>query len=184
VQLQPGYLAAADADHLLVTLRKTLSWRSDSVRLFGREHRIPRLHQWYGDIGTEYRWSGLTMSPLPWAPALEALRHRLEQDLRQSFNSVLANLYRDGNDSMGWHADNEPELGPQPVIASLSLGAVRDLQLRRSGDTRVASTIPLTHGSLLLMQGDTQRNWQHALPRRRPVREPRINLTFRLIRQR
>ena len=181
LRLRGDYLGPEEADRLLRSLRNTVPWQSDTVRVFGREHPIPRLHQWYGDAGTDYRWSGLTMSPLAWTPELDDLRRRLEQDLDCRFNSALANLYRDGNDSMGWHADNEAELGPAPLIASVSLGAGRDLQLRRAGETRTHTTVPLTHGSLLVMAGDTQRNWQHALPRRRRVRQPRINLTFRLI---
>lgn len=184
LKLCRAYLPAARADALLSTLLTEVPWRADSVRLFGRSHPIPRRHQWYGDSAASYRWSGLTMTPLPWMPELAALRQALEQDLGCHFNSVLANLYRDGNDSMGWHADNEPELGDAPRIASLSLGAQRDLQLRPAGTTRVAHTLPLPHGSLLLMGGDMQHNWQHALPRRLRVRQPRINLTFRLIHRR
>ena len=184
LQLWPGFLRPAEASALQQELAAGLAWQVDRVRLFGREHPIPRQHQWYGDEETSYRWSGLEMQPLPWTPELAALRDRLQMMTRVGFNSVLANLYRDGQDSMGWHADDEPELGRQPVIASISLGAERDLLLRRKtgrarGERSVKLRLP--HGSLLLMSGDTQHNWQHALPRRARLNEPRINLTFRRI---
>jgi alkylated DNA repair dioxygenase AlkB len=183
VMLQTPFLAAGEADVLLQRLLTGLDWQCDSVRLFGRSHPIPRLHQWYGDVGARYRWSGLTLDPHPWPPALEALRDRLQGCLGAQFNSVLANLYRDGADTMGWHADDEPELGSEPVIASLSLGAERDMLFRRrDGSGGRSRRIALPHGSLLVMAGPTQRNWQHALPRRRRVTTPRVNLTFRLVR--
>lgn len=123
------------------------------------------------------------MHPQHWLSELDELRKLLEGRLGLRFNSVLANLYRDGHDSMGWHSDNEPELGDEPAIASISLGAERDFLIRNC-DRRAAAekhVIPLTHGSLLLMQGKSQQDWQHALPKRRKVLAPRINLTFRLI---
>jgi alkylated DNA repair dioxygenase AlkB len=164
-------------------LMREVSWRRDCVQVFGRSHPIPRLHQWYGDPGSEYRWSGLTMRPEPWTATLHDLRIRVSEAVGHDFNSVLVNLYRDGGDSMGWHADDEPELGDNPTIASVSLGAERDLKLRyRQRDAREANrTISLESGSLLVMAGMTQRFWQHSLPKRRRVTEPRINLTFRRI---
>ncbi|MBT8421610.1 MAG: alpha-ketoglutarate-dependent dioxygenase AlkB [Gammaproteobacteria bacterium] len=184
LRLWPEFLPAGEADQLQQRLSAGLQWQRDSVKLFGREHPIPRQHQWYGDAGMRYRWSGLTMQPLPWTDELAELRERLRAATEITFNSVLANLYRDGNDSMGWHADDEPELGVRPVIASVSLGAERDLLLRRRagrerGERSVKVCLP--HGSLLLMSGATQQNWQHALPRRARISEPRINLTFRRI---
>lgn len=181
----PGFLPAAEATRLQQTLATSLDWQRDRVRLFGREHLIPRRHQWYGDSDASYSWSGLQMQPLPWTAELRDVRDRVAAVTATSYNSVLANLYRDGRDSMGWHADDESELGRDPVIASLSLGAERDLLFRRSDrgsrDAR-SRKLALTHGSLLLMTGSTQHNWQHALPKRTRVSEPRINLTFRLIR--
>jgi len=181
IRVWPAFLGVDEADRSLAHLRQDLPWRRDQVRVFGREHPIPRLHSWHGDSDARYRWSGLTQLPQAWTPALAALRERLEACLDRRFNSVLANLYRDGHDHMGWHADNEPELGDEPVIASVSLGAQRDFLLRYRGRGAAVETrrIALPHGSLLVMQGPTQQYWQHSLPRRLRVTEPRINLTFR-----
>jgi len=179
-----GFLPAAKATRLQQELTAGLEWRRDRVHVFGREHPIPRLHQWYGDPDARYRWSGITMQPQPWTSALAYLRDQVAVATDSQYNAVLANLYRDGGDTMGWHADNEKELGPQPVIASISLGAERDLLLRPScPDDRRGRTekVLLQRGSLLLMRGDTQCNWQHALPRRARVNTPRLNLTFRRI---
>jgi alkylated DNA repair dioxygenase AlkB len=182
--LWPAFLGGAAADRLMLQLRQELPWRRDRVQVFGRAHPIPRLHSWHGDGGARYRWSGLTQAPQAWTPALTELRDQLEAHLDCRFNSVLANLYRDGRDHMGWHADNEPELGPAPVIASISVGAERDFMLRYRGPGEPVDTsrIALPHGSLLVMQGSTQQYWQHSLPRRLRVAEPRINLTFRNVR--
>ena len=176
-----GFLADQEATLLLDELRHSLAWRQDTIRLFGKRHPIPRLHQWYGDHGASYKWSGLVMQPRRWPAPLVALKARIEAASGARFNSVLANLYRDGNDSMGWHADDEPELGKHPVIASLSLGANRDFLLRHRAKQRPTEYLSLGHGSLLLMAGATQQYWQHALPKRRRVSAPRINLTFRWI---
>lgn len=174
-------LPAREADALLAHLRDTLPWSQPQVRIFGKLRKIPRLQSWHGDCSASYRYSGLPLAPAPWTPALAGLRERIQELLHHPFNSVLANLYRDGRDSMGWHADNEPELGPAPWIASFSLGAQRDFALRRAGSTRTALLLPLRHNQLLLMPPAMQAHWQHALPRRLRVSEARINLTFRHI---
>jgi alkylated DNA repair dioxygenase AlkB len=186
MRLCPGWLGRAEADALLVTLREAIAWENHRIRLFGRELPSPRLSCWIGDPGTRYTYSRTRFEPRPWPRSLLDLRHRVERACDARFNSVLANLYRDGDDAMGWHSDDEPELGPTPVIASLSLGATRRFRLRpkraKAAVERVASLrIELEHGSLLRMAGDTQRNYQHALPRERLVRDARINLTFRWI---
>jgi len=175
-----GFLPSGEADALFALLRE-LEWTRDRVRIFGREHLSPRLSAWHGDAGVEYRYSGGNHIARPWTAELGMLRDRLFSALGVRFNFVLANFYRDGNDSMGWHADDEAVLGPNPVIASLSFGATRRLAFRerlRSASPR-RSAIALEHGSLLVMAGDSQRRWQHALPRSRRVLGPRINLTFR-----
>lgn len=177
----PCWLPPAEADALFTALRATIAWEVHRVRLFGREHPAPRLSCWIGDAGASYRYSGTRFEPHPWPAALRPVRERLRDELGTGFNSVLANLYRDGRDAMGWHADDEPELGPAPVIASVSLGATRRFLLRHrdEGERRLALDLP--HGSLLVMAGATQRLWRHALPRTaRPVGE-RINLTFRQV---
>ncbi|HLU12373.1 MAG TPA: alpha-ketoglutarate-dependent dioxygenase AlkB [Arenimonas sp.] len=181
LHLAAGWLGAEEADALFETLRAQVPWEVHRIRIFGREVDSPRLSCWIGDPDASYVYSRTRFEPRPWLPALLELRERLHADTGARFNSVLANLYRSGADAMGWHADDEPELGARPVIASLSLGASRRFLLRhrRERDRRLALDLP--HGSLLLMSGDTQANWQHALPRTARPAGPRINLTFRLI---
>jgi alkylated DNA repair dioxygenase AlkB len=175
------FLSAADADALLLRVRDEIPWEQHRLRLFGRELAAPRLSCWVGDKGAVYTYSATRFEPRPWTPALAALRERLNAALGTQFNSVLANRYRDGRDSMGWHADDEPELGAQPVIASLSLGAPRRFLLR-SRDRRQRAELLLTHGALLVMQGQTQVRTQHSLPKSPGTLGERINLTFRCIR--
>jgi len=181
VALDAAWLAPADAEALFSGLRDAIPWSVHRIRLFGRDVDSPRLSCWIGDPGTGYTYSGTHFAPNPWPFALRAIRARLAGELRVDFNSVLANLYRDGHDSMGWHSDDEPELGARPVIASLSLGATRRFVLKHRSDPSRKFALGLPHGSLLLMRGATQANYRHALPRTaRPV-GPRINLTFRRI---
>jgi len=175
------FLACAEADAALATLATAISWEQHRIRLFGREHLAPRLSCWIGDPGASYVYSRTRFEPRPWPAPLAALRDRVERACGARFNAVLANLYRDGNDAMGWHADDEPELGPQPVIASLSLGASRRFLLRGRDTPMIRLALALDHGSLLLMRGDTQRRYRHALPRTRRPCGSRINLTFRRI---
>lgn len=178
--LHERWLGPEDAARLFAELRETTAWRQESIRVFGRVHAVPRLQAWYGDEGVTYAYSGLHLEPLPWTAPLAELRARLHETLPEaSFDSALVNLYRDGRDSNGWHADDEPELGPRPTIASLSLGAVRRFRMKpRRGDAPPLS-LDLAAGSLLVMAGTTQRDWLHAVPKTaRPVGE-RINVTFR-----
>ena len=180
VRLDPTWLAAEEAERLFAALQATIPWENHPVRLFGREYPAPRLSCWIGDADATYRYSGLVRTSHPWLPALAAMRDRLEVELDTRFDSVLANLYRDGRDAMGWHADDEPELGDAPVIASLSLGATRRFVLKHRREA-ARCALDLASGSLLVMQGATQANYRHALPRTaRPVGE-RINLTFRRV---
>ena len=180
--LDPAFLSAAEATNFLAELTTEAAWEQRSIRLFGQEFPQPRLTAWHGDAEARYTYSGLTWEPRPWTAALQVLRRRVEAATRTTFNSVLLNLYRDGRDSMGWHADDEPELGPAPAIASVSLGAPRRFRLRpRAGLGHAPLSLDLPHGSLLLMRGPTQQHWQHALPKTaRPV-GPRLNLTFRWV---
>jgi len=181
VSVDPTFLSAPRADALFAQLRPAIAWEIHRIRLFGRVVDSPRLSCWIGDAGTSYVYSGSRFEPRPWPDALSRLRDEISQTVGEHFNSVLANLYRDGRDSMGWHDDNERELGPQPVIASLSLGATRRfcLKHKRAGSTSVALELP--HGSLLVMRGDTQKNYRHALPKTAKAVGERINLTFRRI---
>jgi len=181
--LDPDWLPSDRAGALFTTLRAAIGWETHRIRLFGRELDSPRLSCWIGDPGVVYAYSGTRFQPRPWPAVLLPVRARLHAELGIDFNSVLANLYRDGRDSMGWHSDDEPELGPRPVIASLSLGATRRFMLKPRGDPGDKLALDLPSGSLLLMRGDTQRHYRHALPRTARQVGPRINLTFRLIRR-
>lgn len=171
------FLPASEADVLFNTLRDTASWEQS-----GRPGRLfPRLTAWYADPGLTYTYSGVTHHAIPWPPELLAVKERAEAAAGVPWNSLLLNYYRDGRDSIGFHADDEPELGADPVIGSISLGAERRFVLKHpaSGET-VALRLP--HGSLLVMGGTSQHHWRHGVPKtRRPV-GPRINLTFRYIR--
>lgn len=177
----PAWLPAARAAQLFAAMRSEIIWETHHLRLFGREVASPRLSCWIGDPGASYVYSNTRFEPRPWTPSLAALRDQISELAGVRFNSVLANLYRDGRDGMGWHSDDEAELGPQPVIASLSLGALRRFVLkhRRVPEKKLALDLPA--GSLLVMRGDTQRNYRHALPKTARVVGERINLTFRRI---
>ena len=177
----PHFLPPTIADDFLAQLTKTLEWRQDLIQLFGRPVAIPRLQAWYGDTDAHYRYSGLDLHPLPWTDELNQLRRLIQEQTDYRFNSVLANLYRDGQDSVGWHSDNEPELGTSPAIASLTLGAERRFCLRHKTHKEQVHQIQLAHGSLLLMAGETQQHWLHSLPKTKRPTKPRINLSFRQI---
>lgn len=176
----PAFYGATAADDHLQHLLDTLAWQSEQLFLFGRWVTVPRRMAWYGDVGADYRYSGVTHSPLPWTARLSALRRDMQTLCQLPFNSVLANLYRDGRDSMGCHADDEPELGAQPVIASISLGDSRVLRFRHP-QSRHRFDIALAHGDVLIMAGCIQQHWRHELPKTRQPKQARINLTFRHI---
>lgn len=181
VAFDPHWLAGDAAAALFDALRGTVPWEVHRIRLFGRTVDSPRLSCWIGDPGAAYTYSGTRFVPRPWPAPLLPVRERLRRELGVDFNSVLANLYRDGRDAMGWHADAEAELGPEPVIASLSLGATRRFALKARDDPTRKLVLELPAGALLVMSGMTQRRYRHALPRTaRPV-GPRINLTFRRV---
>ncbi len=172
----------ADAARLwFQRLRDEVPWERHRLRLFGREVESPRLSCWIGDPDAVYTYSGTRFTPHAWTPACSELRERVAVLCRERYNSVLCNLYRDGQDSMGWHSDDEAELGPQPCIASLSFGAARRFRLRHKRDPALRIELELRSGSLLLMAGLTQRSYRHDLPKSARVTGPRINLTFRTI---
>lgn len=175
------FLSPDEATATFHHLRDHIPWRQDSLRIGGKQIPIPRLQAWYGDPGTDYSYSGLRLQPLPWLAALEQLKQRIEDYSNTRYNSLLANLYRDENDSVGWHADNEPELGHNPVIASLSLGDTRDFQLKHRKHPEQKLKLPLHNGDLLIMKGPLQHHWLHHVPKSKPPCQPRINLTFRRI---
>ena len=186
VSLWLGFLPAAEAVQVYQDLRVDVDWEQESYVMYGREVASPRLTAWYGDPGRSYEYSGVRHEPIPWqrTPALSDLRERVQSATQASFNSVLLNYYRDGRDSVAWHSDDEADLGPRPVIASLSLGAARVFQFkRRDHAERPRIDLDLPSGSLLLMAGDCQRYWQHQIPKRKHLRDGRINLTFRWCRE-
>lgn len=175
----PRWLAPAEADALFKRLLREVPWEVHRIRMFGRLVDSPRLSCWIGDAEARYRYSGSLFEPRPWPQALAPVRARLEAEVGAAFNSVLANRYRDGRDAMGWHRDDEPGLGPQPVIASLSLGATRRFRLKPDDSVIAPLSLELPHGSLLVMRGQTQARCRHALPRTAKAVGERINLTFR-----
>ena len=182
VSYYPSFFSQEEADQVLKTLHTSLAWEQKPIVMFGKQLMQPRLVAWYGDSGIRYTYSGLQLEALPWTPLLFQIKKRVEAETAGTFNSVLCNLYRDGNDSMGWHSDDEAELGPDPCIASLSFGDERPFHLKHKMKKELASTkIQLGHGSLLLMQGSTQTYYKHQLPKSQKKRSPRINLTFRFI---
>jgi len=173
--------SADEARMLFDVLRATTAWHQEEIVLYGRRILQPRLTAWVGDAEASYRYSGLSLTPQPWNDALLHIRQQVERVTRTQFNSVLLNLYRDGRDSMGWHSDNEAELGNAPVIASVSFGQTRAFQLKpRARSSTRPVRIDLTPGSLLVMRGATQANFLHAVPKDR-TQDARINLTFRVI---
>jgi alkylated DNA repair dioxygenase AlkB len=179
IVIKPDLFTAGESARIFEQLKAQIRWRQDVMRFGRREVPQPRLTAWYGDDGKAYVYSGISNHPLPWTALLLALKAKAEGFAENAFNSVLLNYYRDGSDSVGWHADNEPELGRRPVIASLSFGATRTFELRRRTTGKVAK-LPLTSGSILVMRGTTQHNWVHRVPKE-PGSASRINLTFRFI---
>lgn len=175
-----GRFAALDLD----VLGAAIPWRQEHLFLHGRRVPVPRLSAWIADPGLDYTYSGLRHAPEPWPEVLERVRRECSQAAGVAFDAVLCNRYRDGADSVAWHADDEPELGPAPVIASVSVGAPRRFVLRRIDDPAERRELVLGHGDLVLMRPPTQRYWHHQIPKTaKPVGE-RINLTFRCLRGR
>ena len=181
LQYLPHWQPAGIADHWLSIVLADTPWEQSVVHLHGRDYPVPRRVAWYGDPQTSYGYSGQQHHPLPWTPLLASIRQQVEAQVGAPLNAVLLNLDRDGQDSMGWHSDDEAVLGRNPLIASLSLGGVRRFDLRRKGQGRIAHSLDLEHGSLLVMRGTTQHYWQHQVAKTRRHCEPRINLTFRWI---
>lgn len=177
----PDWYSHEQASNLYQRLTEELDWSQDKIFVYGKWHLIPRLQAWYGDSDTAYQYSGKRFLPKDWTQTLTQLRTQLGV-LGIQPNSVLANWYRNGHDKMGWHSDNEKELGDQPVIASVSLGATRSFHLKHRY-TGQRLDLELSSGSLLIMAGTLQKYWQHALPARKRITQGRINLTFRTVQQ-
>lgn len=177
----PDFLSAVEASTLFEQIMDEAHLQQGEVNLFGKRYSEPRLSAWYGDPNAHYTYSGKRQDPLPWLPVLTPLRQRISEAVNQPFNGVLLNLYRDGQDAMGMHSDDEKELGNAPCIASLSLGATRNFVLHHRLNATEKYTLDLLSGSLLVMKGQTQRLFKHGVPRQKHVQEPRLNLTFRYI---
>lgn len=182
VSIDRNFIPPEESDRLFADLTSNIAWEQKPIQFMGKTVMQPRLTAWYGDEGKSYTYSGLTVHPMPWTPTLLTLKARVEAEAKITFNSVLLNRYRTGQDSVGWHSDDEPELGTNPVIASVSLGATRKFQFKHKTNPDLKLSIELTNGSLLLMRGATQHFWKHQIPKTTKVLGPRINLTFRVIR--
>lgn len=181
IQYYPEVYDAAHAADLYSTLINETPWQADTITVFGKTYDQPRLTAWYGEEGKSYSYSNIVMHPIPFTQPLLEIKSKVESLTCEQFNSCLLNLYRDGQDSNGWHADDEKELGKEPAIASLSFGQARMFHLRHKKDKILKHKIELTSGSMLLMRGATQHFWQHQLPKTKRKIDPRINLTFRFI---
>jgi alkylated DNA repair dioxygenase AlkB len=176
------FFGKEESDSIFHDLIANAEWSQETMKYYGKEVKLPRLTAWYGDKGASYTYSSISNEPHPWTSTLLYIETRIEPIAGVKFNSVLLNLYRDGNDSVSWHQDNESELGVNPVIASLSFGGTRRFQLRHKFKKDLPRVdLDLTHGSLLIMKGTTQQFWQHQIARTSKPVEPRINLTFRVI---
>jgi alkylated DNA repair dioxygenase AlkB len=180
IRIEENFFNPIDSDAFLTKLISKLPWESMVIKMFGRDTTIPRLQCWIGDEGCDYKYSGKKLNRQNWTKDLTMIRNKIYKELKMDFNSVLINYYRDGKDSMGWHSDDEKELGPSPTIASISFGSERDLVFRNKINKETLS-IPQAHGCLILIDGKTQKNWQHSIKKTRKVIGPRINLTFRNI---
>jgi alkylated DNA repair dioxygenase AlkB len=176
----PDFYNREKANRFLEAFVNDIEWNQESMNMYGRQVLFPRLTAWYGDNDKPYSFSGITLQPKPWSKELLEIKQDIEPLSHAVFNSVLLNLYRDGNDSISWHTDAEKELGINPVIASVNFGAERAFQLRHI-ETKEKIEIVLKHGSLLIMQGELQHYWQHQVPKTKKVDSKRVNLTFRVI---
>lgn len=171
-----------ESDYFFAELHKNINWKQELIIIYGKPVPIPRLTAWYGDSGKSYNYSKIAMNPEPWTDILLKIKSEIESIAGVNFNSVLLNLYRNGSDSVAWHSDDEPELGTNPVIASVSFGGTRRFVFKHKYKKELDKIeINLTHGSFLVMKGTTQHLWQHQVPKTTKSAQPRINLTFRLI---
>jgi len=179
VTFYPNFYSKEDSFHYLKALQECLEWRQEPIRMFGKWIVQPRLTALYGDPNVSYGYSGIEMEALPFTKELEQIKNHIQDFTKHEFTHVLCNYYRNGQDSMGWHRDNEDVLGKDPTIASLTFGASRIFQLRPYGKKEPKLNIELSDGSLLLMGGESQHYWEHQIPKTKKVLAPRINLTFR-----
>ncbi|TWO30905.1 alpha-ketoglutarate-dependent dioxygenase AlkB [Seonamhaeicola sediminis] len=182
IVLYNSFFSEEEANKLFKSLQDSIQWQQDQITFYGKTYNVPRLSALYGYEGKSYSYSGIAMNPHAWTSNLLFIKKRIEMIAEVDFTSCLLNYYRDGNDSNNWHQDNEKELGKNPIIGSVSFGQTRPFQLKhifKKGLKKV--DIPLTHGSFLLMKGITQHFWKHNIPKTTKTINPRINLTFRII---
>ena len=176
-----NFFNSVESDELFSKLYSEIKWRQDTIQIFGQSILLPRLTAWYGDKGKTYTYSGIEQHPESWTPTLLNIKARVEEIAEVRFNSVLLNLYRNGKDSVSWHSDDEPELGQNPIIGSVSFGGTRRFCFRHKRIRNHKIEIELPQGSFLLMRGETQHHWLHQIPKTSKSVGDRINLTFRII---
>lgn len=181
IEYFPSFFESNQANDFFEKLKNEIPWQHDNIKVYGKTYPQPRLTALFGNEGKPYSYSNIVMQPNNWFPLLLCVKNEIEEICQQNFTTVLLNYYRDGKDSNGWHADNEKELGQNPVIASVSFGAERFFHLRHNFIKEQKLKINLEHGSLLLMKGTTQHFWKHQIPKTAKEIDPRINLTFRII---
>jgi alkylated DNA repair dioxygenase AlkB len=175
-----NFFNKSESDYFLNTLLNKIDWKQEEMKMYGKTIKFPRLTSWYGNNDKPYSFSGINLEPNVWTTDLLKIKDKIELKSNAIFNSVLLNLYRNGNDSISWHTDAEKELGINPIIASVNFGATRKFQLRHR-ETKEKIEIELNHGSLLIMRGELQHFWQHQVPKTKRIVDKRINLTFRII---
>ena len=180
IEYYPDFFSSAKANNLFLKLKNEIPWQQDTITVYGKTHLQPRLTALFGNEGKPYGYSNIVMQPHHWSPLIVFIKEEVEKVCNENFTTVLLNLYRDGQDSNGWHADNEKELGRNPIIASVSFGTERVFQLKHN-KLELKQNIVLQHGSLLIMKGTTQHFWKHQIPKTTKPIGPRINLTFRII---
>jgi alkylated DNA repair dioxygenase AlkB len=184
VWYMPNFMPNEKADYYFKTLSENINWRQEEIKMYGKVFPVPRKTAWYGYEGFNYKYSGILCNPEPWTKELLDIKKVIEFFLKEEkFNSVLLNLYRDGNDKVSWHADDEKELGLNPTIASVSLGATRRFDLKHKDDPDQKLQIELLSGSLVVMRGSLQHHWLHQIPVQKKINQPRINLTFRMVKE-
>lgn len=181
IEYYPNFLERSRADELFEKLKDNIPWQQDNITVYGKTHPQPRLTSLFGNDGKPYGYSNIVMQPNSWNPLLMFIKNKVDEICEENFTTVLLNYYRDGKDSNGWHADNERELGRNPIIASLSFGSERSFHLQHNSIKEQNLKINLEHGSLLIMKGPTQHFWKHQIPKTAKLVGPRINLTFRII---
>ncbi len=181
VYFHPGLFSEFESQILFNSLCDSIEWKQEEIKIFGKWVKQPRLSAWYGELNKEYSYSGITLKAKPWNQPLLAIKNKIQLAINYEFNSCLLNFYRNGQDSMGWHRDNEKELGRRPVICSVSLGTSRIFRMQHIKEKKSKVSIDLPSGSCLLMRGDAQQFWKHAIPKQPKCSKARINLTFRKI---